>query len=284
VPNRLWRNRPSANAAHAIADQQVHQEILVATEETEWTVCLVSPETADHQPHRRRNWCPEYQTSAHAKLPLVTLAPQDPKDPTDHPETEDHLVRTASPEMWDHEDHPETQDPQDSPVKKAHLVIPAESLVRDQVHLAHLDPQANPAALVNLEDPVKQVATEIQAALDHKETLETQVVPVVPEAQVHPETLVVPALLAVAITVRQLVWHLDTKERDTERLHHATPTSCRAIPIFHPPTVESAPIAIFKALPCLLSKVPGGKCIMLPFVNLLYFMSVFQQYSPYFKK
>jgi len=126
-------------------------------------------------------------------------------------ETQDPLVLMDDPETWVHVVPPAHQAQQVHLERKAHLVIPEESQVQGPVHQVPPDHQADQEDQVPQDDPVNQVAMEIQATQARLVMQEPQVIPDDPVAPDHLAILVAQAQLAAATIVHQRVWLQATK-------------------------------------------------------------------------
>jgi len=173
---------------------------------TDPTDSQANPATADHQPARLPNFCPNLRINARAKHHRETTVLQDPKAPKDHPVMEVRQALMANPVIKDHVDHPDHPARVEDPEIKEHQVNLANSQAKKPAHPAQLVPTANPALLALLAKVAKLV----------------KIVPLVPEAnqanralQAVPAKLALPAVPAnqvklvhpaLAIIVHRLVW------------------------------------------------------------------------------
>jgi hypothetical protein len=195
-----------ANAVLAIADRPDPPDNPVSTDTTAWTDSLANPAIAVPQPDQLPNWCPKPLSNARAKLHQETVALQDPKETTDHPETEVHQAPTENQETKDHVDHPDHPDQLAPTATKDLQAKLVNSPDPNPDHQETLVPTANPVQLARPARLVKLVKTAPQAPLARKETL---VLPVDPARLALPAVPAIPAKmahLAAANTAHLLVW------------------------------------------------------------------------------
>jgi len=172
-----------------------------------------SPEIAEQRPAPLSNWLVALPNNALALLPLVMVAPLDPKETTVALEMPDPLAPMANQETKDHAAHPAQLALPETLVPQARKVMLAKPLAPNLAHPARLEPTANPAPpalLARTAMPARMVDPAVLAALEMLVPLAPLANLAAPAAPASPAKMVPPAA---ANTAHQLVWLQVIKSR-----------------------------------------------------------------------